>query len=218
MRTVTVAQMKQIERSAAEIGLSFTQMMENAGAKATEFLLSQTPAIKSAIIFAGKGNNAGDGFVVARLLKKAGCEVTTVLTDGIPQTSNACLNLEKLTALGISVLDFLEETSAITAQLQNTSVVIDAIYGTGFHGALRPNMRLVTEVINASGRPVLSLDIPSGVCADTGDCSPGTVHASWTIVFDSLKPAHRLNNSIPFCGKIIPVGIGIPEDCHEILE
>lgn len=218
MKTVTVSQMKQIEKNAAESGLSYTQMMENAGARAADFLLAQTPPARSAVVFAGKGNNAGDGFVAARLLKKAGCEVTVVLTDGLPQTADTCRNLEKIQAMGIPVFDFLEETAAVTAQLKNACVAVDAIYGTGFHGALRQSMRLVTEVLNAGGRSILALDMPSGVSADTGEVSPGAVRATWTMAFDSLKPAHLLEKSIPFCGEIVPVDIGIPAECHEILE
>lgn len=218
MKTVTVAQMKQIEHNAAQSGLSYTQMMENAGTEAAGFLTALQPSVHTITIFAGKGNNAGDGFVAARLLKVAGCNVTIVLSDGVVQTPDARLNLEKAKACGILVLDFAEETACIAEHLKSGTFIIDAIYGTGFHGILRPNMRLITKLINSSDCPVLSLDIPSGVNADSGEADPDAIRAAWTIVFDSLKPAHTLDSSALFCGKIVPVDIGIPEKCHEISE
>ncbi|HCC02923.1 MAG TPA: NAD(P)H-hydrate epimerase [Ruminococcaceae bacterium] len=218
MKTVTVSQMKQIEKNAMQNGLTSTKMMENAGSKAAEFLLQKQPSIHSAMIFAGKGNNGGDGFVAARLLKKAGCDVVVVLTDGMPQTKDACLNFERLKLMAIPVFDFSEDTEPVTLQIPCVSVLIDAIFGTGFHGILPQNMRLVTSLMNRCGRPVCSLDIPSGVCADTGEFSPDTVQASWTIAFDSLKYAHVGGPGIFLCGETIPADIGIPEKCHEILE
>ena len=84
MTQVTAAQMKQIEQAANAGGLSYLQMMENAGQAAAQLALKRCPAAQTAAVFCGKGNNGGDGFVVARLLHQAGLQVQVILTDGPP--------------------------------------------------------------------------------------------------------------------------------------
>jgi hydroxyethylthiazole kinase-like uncharacterized protein yjeF len=92
---VTCAEMKEIEKKAAENGLSYYQMMENAGTGAAEFIMNQSASQgKSVLIFCGKGNNGGDGFVVARILYEKGYKVKLVLVDGDPQTEDAIKNRE----------------------------------------------------------------------------------------------------------------------------
>ena len=88
-QTVTAARMKEIERAANDAGLSYRQMMENAGYQAFAEITRRCPHPKTAAVFAGKGNNGGDGFVVARLLAAAGAQVRVVLVEGLPVTEDA---------------------------------------------------------------------------------------------------------------------------------
>lgn len=207
MRIVTVAQMKQIEQNANESGLSYLQMMENAGIAAYKEIRRQWNAQRIAIV-AGKGNNGGDGFVIARLAAQDGLTVSVILAEGRPVTADAKTNFDRLHTLPITILQ-LDEIFQIQAD-----VVIDALYGTGFHGTLRPSGQKACACINHSGAHIAALDIPSGLHADTGTSADGSVQAELTIAFDSLKQVHVTDEAMAFCGTIILADIGIPKHCH----
>lgn len=208
MRIVTVEQMKQIERNADKSGLSYLQMMENAGTAAYQAIRRQWPEAKRLAIVAGKGNNGGDGFVIARLAAQDGLAVSVILAEGQPVTADAKTNYDWLQALPVTVL-LLDEICELEAD-----VVVDALYGTGFHGALRPSGQKACACINHSGAHVAALDLPSGLQADTGIAAEGSVQADLTIAFDSLKQVHVAKQAAAYCGKIIVADIGIPERSH----
>lgn len=207
MWVATAAQMKQVERQAAETGLSYRQMMEHAGWAATAYLMRCQPiAGKRIAVFAGKGNNGGDGFVCARLLCQAGAQVAVVLADGAPVTGDAAAMYEMLGGLSVELVKM--EAAA------HADIFIDAMYGTGFHGQLRPAARQAAAVMNGGRGMVYALDMPSGVCADTGEAADGAVRAAHTVAFDSLKPAHISLLGRALCGQIVCADIGIPDACH----
>lgn len=208
MRIVTVSQMKQIEKNADESGLSYLQMMENAGTAAYHIIREQNPKGKSFAILAGKGNNGGDGFVVARLAASEGFAVTVILVEGIPVTADAKTNFDRLKTLPVTV-QMLEETECL-----NADIVVDALYGTGFHGSLRPSGQKACLFMRSSDAYIVALDLPSGLQADTGIAAEGTVQADITIAFDSLKQVHVAERAATYCGKVIVADIGIPEKCH----
>lgn len=125
---VTAEQMKKLERAANDAGLSYRQMMENAGYQAFEAIEWRCPHPRSAVVFAGKGNNAGDGFVVARLLAADGANVRLILCEGDPVTEDAAFEYERLADVEIWLLDDLG--AAQEAELLVCDVVVDALYGT----------------------------------------------------------------------------------------
>ncbi len=220
MKAVTSAQMKEIERKADEAGLSYYQMMENAGTGAAEYISSKGSVEgKNVLIFCGKGNNGGDGFVVARKLKERGASVRVILTEGEPKTEDAIKNRQICRSMFIPEMELTEEKgTGLTAWgeelsfiIEHTNLIVDAIYGTGFHGELREPVRTVAGIINRSRAEVYSLDIPSGLNADTGEADRDTVQADCTIVFHRLKPAHTDENCIVHCGQIQCISIGIEE-------
>lgn len=208
MRIVTAAQMKQIEAAADSAGVSYRQMMENAGAAAWQLLCRSWPDARSLEVVAGKGNNGGDGFVLARHAARAGWAVTVILAEGAPATEDARYNFSLLSSLPVKVTA-LEEAPAPTAR-----VMVDALYGTGFHGSLRPNGLAACRRMQQSGAPVLALDLPSGLQADTGLAAEGALHATLTVAFDSAKPVHCAAVAAPYCGRVEIAGIGIPDCCH----
>lgn len=216
MRIVTAAEMKQIEKKADESGLSYRQMMENAGAAAATTILSRMGGQAGRfVIFTGKGNNGGDGFVVARLLHQAGRQVECVLVDGTPATGDARYNFELACRLGIPMHPWEDGAHG----QEQAGCIVDAVYGTGFHGALRQRAREAAQAVNRAGetgKTVVALDIPSGVNADTGECDPDAVRAVLTIAFDSLKPAHVTQPGRDCCGEVACADIGIPESCHRL--
>lgn len=209
MRIVTAAEMKQIEKNADESGLSYLQMMENAGTAAYQAICEQKPDAKTFVIVAGKGNNGGDGFVIARLAAQDGSDVQVILAEGLPVTRDAKINFERLKDLAVEVC-FIEEIEA----LKPCDVVVDALYGTGFHGTLRPAGAKACGLINKADSYVAALDLPSGIHADTGDVAEGAVYAQLTVTFDSYKHLHIAELSKPYCGTIVLADIGISQDCH----
>ena len=223
---VTAAEMKKIEQEADAAGLSYYQMMENAGTAAYNILKEKYPAADRIVIFAGKGNNAGDGFVLARLASADGIRVFVVLVEGIPATPDAQKNYELLNGLPVEIMDLNEPGQAmdfkdvetagkcrnisdIGVNLSGNTVIVDAVYGTGFHGSLRPSGEKACTLINNAGCPVVALDLPSGTNADTGEASKGAVRADVTIAFHLPKPVHITESSAEYCGTVEVADIGI---------
>lgn len=230
MNTVTVAEMKEIEKIADAAGLSYYQMMENAGSGSYEIIRSRFPDIDSVVVFCGKGNNGGDGLVVARLAANDGMRVCVVMVEGKPVTADARTNFEKLPETvkvtevnGVNGLSYVNRKMAgscassyvnrnepaddVSSYVNPQAVIVDALYGTGFHGELRENGRLACDLMNSLGVPVVSLDIPSGCNADDRSACEGAVTADVTIVFHAYKNVHF--PPVKNCGECVRVGIGI---------
>lgn len=211
---VTAEQMKRIEQAANEAGLLYIQMMENAGRAAWTELAARFPVPGRLLVVAGKGNNGGDGFVIARMAAKAGWQVCVWLAEGEPRTADACTNRALLEGLPVLVAGPDDPPAA-----EGWDAVVDALYGTGFHGALRPAGQAACGLLNrarASGAFVLAVDLPSGLCADTGEAADGAVQADLTVCFDSRKPVHTDPEGAVYCGEVVLADIGIPEACHQM--
>lgn len=208
MNEVTAAEMKQLEQRADAAGLSYRQMMENAGAAAARLALRAVPEAKSAAIFCGKGNNGGDGFVAARHLANAGLAVRLYLVEGEPVTTDAVYNCGLTRDMGLPVLalDALNQPEQAEF-LKNADLVLDGVYGTGFHGALRPAGLAAARWMNEAPGKVLALDLPSGLEADSGIAAEGAVQAQLTVTFHAAKPCHRL--AAAQCGRVEVADIGI---------
>lgn len=208
MNEVTAAEMKQLEQRADAAGLSYRQMMENAGAAAARLALRAVPEAKSAAIFCGKGNNGGDGFVAARHLANVGLAVRLYLVEGEPVTTDAIYNCSLAREMGLPVLpmDALDEPEQAEF-LKGADLVLDGVYGTGFHGALRPAGLAAARWMNEAPGRVLALDLPSGLAADSGNAAEGAVQAELTVTFHAAKPCHRL--AAAQCGRVEVADIGI---------
>ena len=160
MSEVTAAEMKRLEQQADAAGLSYRQMMENAGAAAAALALRTWPRAKSAAVFCGKGNNGGDGFVAARHLANAGLAVRLYLVEGGPVTTDAIYNCGLAREMGLPVLaaDTLDGPEQ-AAFLQSADIILDGVYGTGFHGTLRPEGLAAARRMNDAAGKVLALDV-----------------------------------------------------------
>lgn len=186
--------------------------MENAGQAAYEQLQLHVPQGRSILIVCGKGNNGGDGFVIARAAITDGWSVTVLLAEGDPKTNDAMTNYERLTNLPITTC-----RDAAALEAQSFDAVVDALYGTGFHGSLRPTGLAACTLMNCQrekGAFVLAVDLPSGINTDTGDVADGAVHADLTVTFDSFKPLHIASSSVPYCGEVVCADIGILDEWH----
>ena len=219
MGFVTCGQMKILEKRADAAGLSYYQMMENAGIAATEVIckkFGESVSGAKIIFFCGKGNNGGDGFVAARKLVEKGALATLVLVDGEPATKDAVTNFQLIKRDAL-IIDMTRTESPFMEIQGRQDIMVDAIYGTGFHGQLKPNALKAAAFINQFGNKALicALDIPSGLGGDAVKKSQidlNAVKAHYTITFHNKKPVHIKGFSKPFCGETIVVDIGIHEE------
>jgi len=207
--------MKALEKAADEAGLSYYQMMENAGTCASVIIMGACPEMirgGKAVIFCGKGNNGGDGFAVARILKGYGADVTVILVEGRPVTDDAARNCGLLEPLDVALRSIDEKDIART--VCGADVIVDAIYGTGFHGKLRPHAARAVDMINfakENGSKVIALDLPSGLPGDIDEDAPvgSSVHADNTVTFHAFKQIHKNKAALKVMGSLTVADIGI---------
>ncbi len=217
---VTCGQMKVLEKRADADGLSYYQMMENAGTRASEIIKENSEPC-TAFVFCGKGNNGGDGFVVARKLKEAGYDAMVILADGEPKTADAITNYE-LIKDKIKIVDISSACSDVNGDamliLAEPGIIVDAMYGTGFRGQLKGGGLNAAKHINeakAKGAKVFALDIPSGLGGDLTDeegVDENTVQADLTITFHACKPVHIQAFAEKYCGETVVADIDIDEE------
>lgn len=208
MVVLKAAEIRGLEECAVESGVSMETLMENAGAAAAEYIREQIDVRdKRAVILCGKGNNGGDGFVVARLLAQEGARVRVILCEGTPVTEDAIYNFEQLA--GVEIWPFDEIGEVQEAEVLACDIVVDALYGTGFHGALRPSGLRAADMMNRAAGQVCALDLPSGLNADTGEAAQGAVRADWTVTFHARKQGQDAPGAEAYCGEIEVADIGI---------
>lgn len=216
MQIVTAAQMREIDRRAIlECGIPGIVLMENAGLRVVDAIRENGfgPRI---VIVAGRGNNGGDGFVVARhLYRERPVSVWTAAPDE-EYRGDALLNLQILKNLGITVrcLREPEAFAALEADLANAGLIVDALLGTGLSREVDPLYARVIERINHGAAPVLAVDIPSGVCADTGRILGAAVRADLTVTFALPKRGLLFYPGAAYTGRLEVADIGIPPALH----
>lgn len=193
-------------------GIPSTLLMTNAAghvARAAEELARN----RSAVIFCGSGNNGGDGVAAALYLIRRGYEVRVLLVGSREKLSADTAEMtRRLTELGGTLEDFDPEEPDFEGKLSGAGVIIDAMYGIGLNSPLRGKGLEAARRINASGVPVVSADIASGVEADTGRIPGEAVHADLTVTFSMAKPGHVAEPGCTCCGKLRVVDIGIPQE------
>jgi len=197
--------MRAVDRWAIEEqGVAGLELMERAGtsvARAVERVAADGPVT----IVCGKGNNGGDGFVVARLLREEGREARVVLAaEARDIGGDARTNLERLPGAEPLPLSGMREA------LDGASVVVDALLGTGFQGTARGAVAEAIAVINAAPAPVLSVDVPSGVDASSGVVCGEAVCAAMTVTFHAAKPGLWIRPGKAHAGEVLVGDIGIP--------
>ena len=189
-------------------GIPGERLMETAGLAASREILATFPPGSSALVLAGPGNNGGDGWVVARHLAEAGWDVTIALPGGRrPETPDAIAMADRAEAMGIPVIA-AEPGDIATGQ----AIVIDAMLGTGTTGAPRGAIGDVVAAVIASGVPVVALDVPTGVDADTGRIDGDALRAQVTITFAGDMPGLHVAPGRGHAGRVVVADIGIPRD------
>jgi ADP-dependent NAD(P)H-hydrate dehydratase / NAD(P)H-hydrate epimerase len=199
--------MRAIDRWAIdERGIPSLDLMERAGERVAQAVVKLAHDGAVAVI-CGKGNNGGDGLVVARLLHEAGREVAVVCVAPFEELSrDARTNLERLP--GESPLAF-EEPAAREA-IERAAVIVDALLGTGFEGAPRGAVASAIEAVNGAPGCVVSVDVPSGVDASTGVVAGVAVEAGLTVTFHAAKPGLWIHPGKGYASRTTTVDIGIP--------
>ena len=214
MYLVNAQQMREIDRFAIEeIGIPGIVLMEAAGQASVREIEQRWSKINSVVIVAGHGNNGGDALVVARHLGNKGYDVKTWLVGQKEKlTSDSSITYHALTHSGYSVEIFEEgKSNLLFEDLENTELIVDGLLGTGLQGAIREPLQTIIRFINNQARSsVISLDIPSGVNADSGEVIGEAIQADVTVSFAFPKWGHYLFPGAGLCGELIISDISIP--------
>ena len=217
MLLVTAAEMQEMDRlTIASHGIPGLELMENAGKGAARVLLARfADRLKAGVgIICGKGNNGGDGFVIARYLADQGIRVTVYL---LAKTSavkgDAAANLKRLSPPSVPVIEIPDEKvfSQSISGLDQHGLLVDAILGTGLSSTVRGFFKTVIDYLNQSPTPVFAVDVPSGLDADTGQPCGTCVRAQATATFALPKIGHFIYPGAEYTGRLEIIDIGIPD-------
>jgi NAD(P)H-hydrate epimerase len=211
-KLVTREQAREIDRRAIEqLGMPGVVLMENAGRNIAELLRSL--GVRGTVaVCCGPGNNGGDGFVIARHLDNAGVPVRVLLFSPPEKLSgDALVNYRVLTGGGVAVEYVLASDEAVLRrELAAADWVVDALFGSGQRGPLRPPFGAVVRAINGSGARVLAVDVPSGLDCDTGLPQGDTVRASHTAMIAAPKRGLAEPSAAEWTGRFHLIDMGVP--------
>ncbi len=214
MYIVKTDTMKELDRlTAEEYGISGLILMENAGAGAARIILEETDPLATALILCGKGNNGGDGFVVARHLANAGVKTKVLLfCESSALKGDAKTNMLAYRAMQGKIIEVTtrEQFKKVHHSFHHNHVLVDALLGTGFSGEITGLYADCIKTMNNAKVPTVSLDIPSGMNGDLSEENEHAVRADHTITFGCYKPVHCLYPASEQCGRVHLAEISIP--------
>jgi len=216
VKLVTASQMQELDRRTIEEGgIPGIVLMENAGRGAAELLVRSFPEARtgSIAILAGRGNNGGDGFVIARHLKNWGIQVKVYLFSSIDEVKgDAGTNLRSWLAMGGELVEvvFKGDFAGVKKEFSKASLMVDAIFGTGLHAEVKGFLKDTISFINALPQPVMAVDIPSGLDATTGQVLGEAIRADLTVTFCLAKIGQVIEPGVSHVGQLEVIDIGIP--------
>jgi NAD(P)H-hydrate epimerase len=219
-KAYTREQMRELDRRAVEdYGVPGVVLMENAGRGAAQIALEMLgdPIARLAVIFCGKGNNGGDGFVIARHLHNTGVGVRLIVAFDparVDPHSDAGVNLRIADRMGLTLIRAEDPEGLLLAAglAREADLIVDALLGTGLSGEVREPYLALIRLINAEDKPVLAVDIPSGLDANTGCVLRAAVRATRTATFAGPKLGFTLADAPAHTGQVDVVDIGVPRE------
>jgi NAD(P)H-hydrate epimerase len=216
MIIVSAAEMRRLDQITIQHGTAGHVLMERAGQGATAALLRWFPHVRkrSVVICAGKGNNGGDGFVMARHLELHDVETSVLLfCDPAELAGDAATNYHVLAASKqrLDVLGKAPDRAALEQKLSAADWIVDALLGTGTQGLIREPYITAITAINDSGKKAFSVDLPSGMDCDTGQPLGACVRADHTATFVARKVGFDAAGAQELTGQVHVVGIGVPQ-------
>jgi len=223
MKIVTAAQMRTLDhRTITEAQVPSPVLMERAGAGAANFIQHQFGPLrgKSITILCGKGNNGGDGLVVARLLRQLQARVTVFLLAPATDLSRDAIVMYRrwLRAGGKSSTRVFRSSEQAKPILVSSDLIVDALLGTGLSATVTGAYREAIQLMNQAGRPIIAIDMPSGIHADNGTVLGQAVRATATVTFGLPKLGLYVGPGIDHAGTIHVVDIGIPTAYTDALD
>ncbi len=224
MRILNTAQMREADRfTIEEVGIPSLVLMENAGRQVVAAMEAacQTQLNGRVAVLCGRGSNGGDGFVVARTLLQRGIDTAVFVLGPLAEVrGDARVNLDILGRVGATVVEIGDEQGweLHFSEISQCTLIVDAIFGTGLKAPISGMLETVIADVNASDVPVVAVDLPSGLSADTphvvGDC----MHASMTVTLAAPKLPLVLPPGEAHAGDVVIADIGIPHDVIESLD
>ena len=216
MRVLNTQQMREADRRTIdEVGIPAIVLMENAGRQAVAAMEAafEDLAASRVGVLCGRGNNGGDGFVVARTLIQRGVETAVFLLGSVADVrGDARTNLEVLGRIGLTVVEIsnAQEWELHFTEISECDLLVDAILGTGFHGQLSGLLETVVADVNGLGVPVVAIDIPTGLSADSHEVEGEAIDASMTVTLAAPKIPLVLPPADSHAGDLVIADIGIP--------
>ncbi len=203
----TASQVRELDRRAIEgCGIPGITLMRRAAGATVAALFERWPDVRSVGVYCGSGNNAGDGYIVAGILADRGIDVRVVIR-GDPLKLGADARL---------ALQFCQGSRAEMAETAaDCDVLVDALLGTGLSGEVRPEYVVAIEEINRAGKPIVSVDVPSGLSADSGQILGVAVRASVTVSFIGLKRGLMTGAGPDYCGELVFDHLGVPAEVYD---
>jgi NAD(P)H-hydrate epimerase len=216
MRVLNTEQMREADRRTIEdIGIPSIVLMENAGRQAVAAMEAafEDLATSRVGVICGRGNNGGDGFVVARTLIQRGVDTMVFLLGSVSEVrGDARTNLEVLGRIGLTVVEITnaQEWELHSSALAECDLMVDAILGTGFRGRLTGFLETVIADVNGLGVPVVAIDLPTGVSADSAEVEGPAIEASMTVTLAAPKIPLVFPPADSHAGDLVIADIGIP--------
>src|SRR5690349_14177878 len=218
MRVLNAAQMREADRrTIEEIGIPSLVLMENAGRQVVAALEAvHGDLLQERVgVLCGRGNNGGDGFVIARTLFQRDVDVAVFLFGRVADVrGDARVNLEILGRLGVTVVEVADSQAweLHFSEVSDCTLIVDAIFGTGLNAPVSGLIESIITDINASGIPVVAIDLPSGLSADTPDPIGESIRAGLTVTLAAPKLPLVLPAAESRCGDVVIADIGIPAE------
>lgn len=214
---VTNEQMKKAEINADANGVPFLQLMKNAGEACFNRINTISGGVKdkNVVVLAGRGNNGGDGIVITDLLLEAGANAILIFALDLPKSDCARL-CYSIYETGLNMSLYAHQKENVKRVLENSEIVVDCVFGTGFHGELEESLSDLFKFVNENCNALkFSVDVPSGCNSETGEIAENAFKPDFTITLGAVKKGLYSHPCFEHCGLLLLADIGIEQGCYE---